>query len=89
MNAELIAALEELENSHAFHLFCDKLANDWTVTVNDKMMKSEKIGAEDYARAKIYGALKEMPKKMRLVLMPKVQKEKQSNDIYQKDSSDA
>lgn len=54
MKTDIIASLEQLENTPAFKDFCEKLEHDWTETVKDKMKKSQKITAEDYARTKIY-----------------------------------
>jgi hypothetical protein len=38
--------------------------------------------SEDYARAKIYASLKDMPKKLRIVLTPKVRKEPEK-EVYE------
>lgn len=84
MNSNLIASLEQLENLGAFHDFCKKLDEDYTETIKAKLRDSQKISAEDYAKADIYYSLKDMPKKLRIALSNEngVKKQKQS-DVYE------
>lgn len=80
MTPNILASLEQLEDYWPFQDFCDYLENSFTETVKKKLRNGEKMTAEEYARGKIYPALKGMPKKLRLELTPR---QKKSTEVYE------
>ncbi len=64
MTSEFLASLEMLSQDGNFQQFCEFLEENFKNEVIEKMRESKKVTAEDYARVKVYGSLKDLPLKL-------------------------
>jgi hypothetical protein len=79
-NVDITAVLERLELDNDFKEFCKFLDDTFTAQLKQKILDSEKITAEDYAKGKIFCNLATRP---RALLNQLITKEKKPKNVYE------